>query len=206
MPTKKTQTGAGQKLKEAKAAAKKQAEDIKEAVAAHKIEDKKNIRKAGRTVKETAKKTAQAVKNKAEDLGENVTARQIERKKAVRKASRTVKETAKNTSQAVKNKAEDLGENVTAHAIEDKKAVRQAARNAKAKVEGAKEKASYNANKSKAKKLSIVFESPLGGTITPEQVAARVPRNATNVYVRIDQNKLYYVLKNGETGSVDIWE
>jgi len=25
------------------------------------------------------------------------------------------------------------------------------------------------------------------------------------VFVRVDENKLYYVLKNGETGNVDIW-
>ena len=41
--------------------------------------------------------------------------------------------------------------------------------------------------------------------ITPEQVALKVPKEATDVYVKIDENKIYWVGKNGETGALDIW-
>ena len=35
----------------------------------------------------------------------------------------------------------------------------------------------------------------------------RPPEPGTSdVYVRVDENKLYYVLENGETGDVTIWE
>ena len=46
----------------------------------------------------------------------------------------------------------------------------------------------------------------MGGIITPEDIAKKVPKDAVEVYVRVDENKLYYVLKNGENGDVDIWE
>ena len=53
---------------------------------------------------------------------------------------------------------------------------------------------------------AIEIQSPMGGSVTPAEIIAKVPKNTANVYVRIDQNKLYYVLKSGETGSVEIWE
>ena len=42
--------------------------------------------------------------------------------------------------------------------------------------------------------------------ITPADIARKVPKGTADVYVRVDENKLYYVLKNGETGDLDIWE
>ena len=45
----------------------------------------------------------------------------------------------------------------------------------------------------------------MGGAITPEEIAAKVPKEATDVYVRIDENKIYWVSEK-ETGAVDIWE
>ena len=59
--------------------------------------------------------------------------------------------------------------------------------------------------KGKAQETVIYIQSPLGGNITPEEIRARVPECAETVYVRVDQNKLWWV--NGvEYGSVDIWE
>ena len=52
----------------------------------------------------------------------------------------------------------------------------------------------------------IIIQSPMGGIITPADIAKKVPKGAVDVYVRVDENKLYYVLKNGESGDVDIWE
>ena len=42
--------------------------------------------------------------------------------------------------------------------------------------------------------------------ITPADIARKVPKGTADVYVRVDENKLYYVLKNGETEDLDIWE
>ena len=59
------------------------------------------------------------------------------------------------------------------------------------------------AAKAKATKLEIFIQSPMGGNITPEEIAAKLPMGAKSVFVRVDQNKLWWI--NGEeTGSVDI--
>ena len=60
------------------------------------------------------------------------------------------------------------------------------------------------AEKKPAKKLNIYIQSPLGGNITPEQVAAKVPADAEAVYVRMDQNTIWWVRGN-EDGAVEIW-
>ena len=55
-----------------------------------------------------------------------------------------------------------------------------------------------------APKLNIRIQSPMGGEITPEEIMAMVPKEAKDVYVRVDENKIYWVGKEN-TGSVDIW-
>ena len=45
----------------------------------------------------------------------------------------------------------------------------------------------------------------MGGTITPEEIAARVPKEATDVYVKVEENKIYWVSPQN-VGSIDIWE
>ena len=72
---------------------------------------------------------------------------------------------------------------------------------AAAKVKAAAKKP---AAKAKAAKLEIFIQSPMGGNITPKEIAAKLPKGAKSVFVRVDQNKLWWI--NGEeTGSVDIW-
>lgn len=63
------------------------------------------------------------------------------------------------------------------------------------------------AEKAPAKQYAneIVIQSPLGGEITPEQVIAKIPEGADCVFVRVDQNKLWWI-RGEDTGSVDIWE
>ncbi len=51
----------------------------------------------------------------------------------------------------------------------------------------------------------IVIQSPMGGEITPEQVVAKLPERVDCVFVRVDQNKLWWI-RGEETGSVDIWD
>ena len=56
----------------------------------------------------------------------------------------------------------------------------------------------------KPEKTNIIIQSPMGGDITPEQILAKIPVGADSVYVRVDENKLYWV-KGSESGAVDIW-
>ena len=91
---------------------------------------------------------------------------------------------------------------VTEEPVAAEPAKKASEKKAAAKVEKAMKKP---AAKAKAAKLTIEIQSPMGGSITPEEIAAKIPKDTTNVYVRIDENKLYWVKKNGETGSVEIW-
>ena len=50
------------------------------------------------------------------------------------------------------------------------------------------------------------IQSPYGGNITPEEVAARMPEGTEACFVRVDQNKIWWVREDGETGSVWIWD
>ena len=59
--------------------------------------------------------------------------------------------------------------------------------------------------KTKASKLDIYIQSPMGGDITPEQVAAKMPEGAEACYVRVDQNLIWWIRGN-ETGAVRIWD
>jgi Cu/Ag efflux pump CusA len=142
------------------------------------IEVKKNARKAARKVKEAAEAVAQS---------DPVVAAEIEVKKNTRKAGRKAKEVAAEVKEAVEDK-------VVEEEVEVKKNARKAERKAKESV------------KKVADIPNIIIQSPMGGHITPEDIAKKVPKNTEDVYVRVDENKLYYVLKNGESGDVDIWE
>jgi len=55
-------------------------------------------------------------------------------------------------------------------------------------------------------KLEIYIQSPYGGNITPEEVAAKMPEGTEACFVRVDQNKIWWVKGNGETGFVWIWD
>ena len=65
---------------------------------------------------------------------------------------------------------------------------------------------SYPDVKGSAVKLCHGDTDYLAGYITSADIAKKVPKGTADVYVRVDENKLYYVLKNGETGNMDIWE
>ena len=58
--------------------------------------------------------------------------------------------------------------------------------------------------KVKAPKLEIYIQSPLGGNITPEEVAARMPEGTEACFVRVDQNLIWWV-RGDETGAIEIW-
>ena len=93
-----------------------------------------------------------------------------------------------------------------------RKPVKEKVKAAEAKVEKAKAarktkktvKKAEVAAKKPASKLEIIVQSPMGGNITAEEIAAKLPKGAETVFVRVDQNKLWWI-KGEETGSVDIW-
>ena len=49
----------------------------------------------------------------------------------------------------------------------------------------------------------VIIQSPLGGNITPAEILAKTGP-VDKVYIRVDQNKAYWV-RGEETGSVDMW-
>ena len=62
-----------------------------------------------------------------------------------------------------------------------------------------------SAKKGRTYACEIIIQSPMGGEITVGEVAAKLPEIAETVYVRVDQNKLWWV--GGEDSwYVDIWE
>ena len=98
----------------------------------------------------------------------------------------------------------DIADAVTAEKIEVKKTAAKASRKAKQTVKAVETKVEKKVSKAKTAKLEIIVQSPMGGNITAEEIAAKVPAGAESVFVRVDQNKLWWI-KGEETGSVDIW-
>ncbi len=115
--------------------------------------------------------------------------------------------------QFIMNMSDDLAIDQCPHCvaqdIEVKKETRRSARKAKEKAVAEEKEITKKAGKAIKKAAgipNIIIQSPMGGYITPEDIAKKVPKNTADVYVKVDENKLYYVLKNGKTGDVDIWD
>ena len=66
-----------------------------------------------------------------------------------------------------------------------------------------KEKKPAKRGKKKVNAPVINIQSPLGGSITPEEILTKVG-TVDAVYIRVDENKAYWV-RGEETGSVDLW-
>lgn len=80
-----------------------------------------------------------------------------------------------------------------------KKAPRKAAKKPAAKKPAAKKAPAKKA----AKAAAVIIQSPMGGEITPEDILAKVGE-ADTIYVRVDENKAYWV-RGEESGSVELW-
>lgn len=100
---------------------------------------------------------------------------------------------------AVKTAVKKTENKAAAVKIEAKKNTRKAA----AAVKGTAEKAG-KAVKAKAGAPEIIIQSPMGGNITPAEIVKKLPKGVESVFVRVDQNKLWWI-KGEESGSVDIW-
>lgn len=125
-------------------------------------------------------------------IADKITAEEIEAKKTTRKTARKVKEAVETV---VKSDATVAAE------IEEKKKVRKAARAVKETVKPVVEETKKVARRAK---LSIIIQSPMGGAISTDEIAKKVPEGTDSVYVKVDENMLYWV-RGKETGAVNIW-
>lgn len=182
-------------------------------VTAEKIETKKTVRSSARKAKaKVAEKKETAAQKKAEkkEVKDAKTAAEIETKKKTRAAGRKVKDAVTAAVEKVDNKI--LADQM---AVGRAKATRtrKASEKSTAKAEKAAVKAEDKAEKAakkptvkrKARKMNILFQSVSGRATSSEQIALKVPKEAVDVYVKLEENKIYWVGKNGEKGNVDIW-
>ena len=167
--------------------------EVKKAVAdkivAEEIEAKKTVRKTACKAKEAKEEAAALAK---EAVADKIAAEEIEVKKTTRKAARTAKEAVEAAAQS---------DAVVAEKIEAKKTVRKTARKAKEAVEPVVKETKKAARRAS---LSIIIQSPMGGAISTDEIAKKVPAGTDSVYVKVEENMLYWV-KGKETGSVNIW-
>jgi hypothetical protein len=123
---------------------------------------------------------------------DKIAAEEIEVKKTVRKTARKVKEAAEAAAQS---------DAVVAEEIEAKKTTRKAVRKGKDAVEPDVTEAKKAVRRAS---LNIIIQSPMGGAISTDEIARKIPKDADSVYVRVDENMLYWV-RGKETGAVNIW-
>ena len=135
-----------------------------------------------------------------------------EAKAVVAKVEKAVEEVAGSAEKKVARKARATKKKVEAEA--EKKAepaVETVAIKAAAPVKAAKVKKAPAKKKALAPKKTqttpkapvVILQSPFGGEITAEEILSKVG-SVDTVYVRIDQNKAYWV-KGVENGEVDLW-
>lgn len=128
----------------------------------------------------TKKKVAEEIKEEVKAVETKAKKAATAVKKAPAKAKTAAKATTKKVEAAVKSEAAKVEKKVT-----EKKPAAKKAPVAK-------------------KALNVVIQSKMGGSITPAEVAAKVPKDAVNAYVKVEENKIYWTSDN-DAGSVDIW-
>ena len=144
-----------------------------------------------------------------EIYGEDVTAAQAVKaekadKPAGQKEAKSEKPAAEPAAEAAAAPAAKAVEAApAAPAPVEKKAVKRAKKAAKEKKPAAKKEAAPKKAAAKKPVPAVILQSPFGGEITVDAVKTLVG-DVDKVYVRIDQNKLYWV-KGKETGDTDIW-
>lgn len=118
-------------------------------------------------------------------------------KKAAAKKPAAEKKSAAEKKPAVEKKP--AAKKAKAAAVKAEKKVEE-------KVTAMKETVKETVKKPRAKKApvaEVIIQSAMGGEITPAAVLAKVGA-VDKVYIRVDENKAYWV-KGEETGSVDLW-
>ena len=145
-------------------------------------------------------------KKKVEDAVKAIEEKAVATEVGVKKATRSTGRKAKaKVEEAVAQVAEKAADAAAAVEVEAKKAAGKAKRTVKKTEAKVEEAATKPARKARAAKLDIVIQSVMGGAITPEEIAAKVPKDAVSAYVKVEENKIYWVDKKGETGDVEIW-
>ena len=148
-------------------------------------------------------------KKKVEDVvkavEEKAVATEVEVKKATRAAGRKAKAKLEEAAEKAAEKVDAEAEVAEIEAGKAKARRTRKAAEAKEAVKTAVEAAAKPTRKARAAKLDIVIQSVMGGAITPEEIAAKDPKDAMSTYVKVEENKIYWVNKKGETGSVEIW-
>ena len=162
-------------------------------------------------------KVSQKISDKVKEVYGEVIEPEVKKlQEAEKKAEEAVAAVEKKAEAAVSEAVE------TAKKVEEKtkatkakaKATKEKARTTRAKAKTAAAKADKQVKKTtkaaaaavkKAlpKATNVVIQSPMGGEITPDAILAKVG-DVDSVYVRVDENKAYWV-KGNETGSVDLW-
>lgn len=108
---------------------------------------------------------------------------------------------------ALKKKVTEEVKAVEVKATKAATAVKKAPAKAKtaAKAETAKIEKKIAGRKPAGKKaLNIIIQSKMGGSITPAEIAAKLPKDAESAYIKVEENKIYWTSKK-DAGSVDIW-
>ncbi len=125
-------------------------------------------------------------------------------RKKIEEAVENLGNEVKKTGDAVKRTARKVADQAAAAEVEAKKTTRKTTRKVKEAMENTGAAVEKKVARAKAAKLDIIIQSPMGGNITTEEIVAKLPDGVETVFVRVDQNKLWWV-RGEETGSVDIW-
>ena len=175
-----------------------EAKAIADEIAAEATEEaEKKIQK----VQQTGAKAKATVK-KAETRASEAADKAREVKTAVKKTKVKAKATAAAVSEKVE-KAGQTAQKTRAKAKETKNKVESKASKAAEKAEKKGPVKRTAAKTPDAKPVEVFIQSPNGKEITPEAILEKVGE-ADIVYVRVDQNKAYWV--NGEKhGEIDLW-
>ena len=135
----------------------------------------------------------------AEVYGEVIEPAERKARTRAAKAEKKIDKAATDAAQAVLDTEEKIDKKkrkARAKVKADKPAVEAVAEAVAAPVEAVRKR-------TRKTEMTFVIQSPFGGEITPEEIRARIGE-ADAVYIRVDQNKAYWV-KGDETGSVDLW-
>ena len=149
----------------------------------------KEVEKKAKVVEKKAKTAVADAEKKADKAATAAAEAVLDAEKKIDRRKRRTKAAL----QADKPSAEMTTEAVAAVVEKQAEKAKRGRRKVKAAVETAVAKAMP----------AIVIQSPLGGEITPEEIIAKTGP-ADKIYVRIDQNKAYWV-RGEETGDVDLW-
>lgn len=148
-----------------------------------------------------AKAAAARAEKKADAIATDAAQAVLDAEKKVDKRKRKAKAKVQADKPAVEAVAEAVAAPVEAVAEAVAVPVEAVAAAVAAPMEAAVEK---KARKRAAKPaVSVVIQSPMGGEITPEEICARIGQ-ADTVYIRVDQNKAYWV-RGEEHGDIDLW-